>query len=1674
MGFRGFSAGGTQEKLAARLAKLEENCYNFPITAASQGGVSRPGSRKERTLPMRIKQRILSLLLAGALLVPGLPAASAAGSGADSGTISATVRVDWPQTLEALRDRRVRAELYQEGRSLGTLALTEDSRADLGGYPAVVALRNQDGGELGGGRWPGYLDLTVSGLPQGNYTLEFTGDGYADCRQELTIDRYSQHVTLGTADASFTLGDVDGDGRVNSRDREELAEALGSESRRDLENYDINGDGVIDVYDLAIVSRNQDAEGRPEVRDTNLLAPPVEEVRLGAEASLVSGSLDDLFQNNGQAVTLSGLPLELAVSMAEPVEMEEIQIVSPEGPEAMQAGFVVVTYEDGGGETFPFDLSLPEGIHAISPVEGSSVVTISLGRRVAVKEIVITVTRTEDGNYTTVESIQFLREVIPESPSAAAGVVRNLTAAAGSEQVSLRWSEVPNVSGYRVDYWLQDGGSRRSLRVDVPRAEITGLENLKTYLFTVTPVDGSWEGTACDPVSATPQPAKAPSAPDMVSVSPLDSALSVGWKASENATFYEVYYKMDSESGYRQWGGRLSNTSTVITGLTNGVPYSIYIQAGNAVGISGPSRTALGTPTAVDYSRPEGIPTEGILEGADIQRVWLADSGNVSPTAYPAGQPFQTAYMNDGDFSTHWTSQSWDDGNWARSKQVFASFSRPVDLSSVIWVPRLDGSYSNNLRLYTVTVWRQGEDLSGPGALVSPNPLQGGSASDQNTWLGVGNNPSVTKFAVLPFEPVTDVVKIAVTIEQTAYTAVSLSELMFVEYDPAHCLPDNIAALFADELRTTLRSGVTQADIDVLRQRLESEERNYYMNLDTLADELALAEELLRGGTSSGVVLNGIQSRSGGEDGKKYSQGGSDLQPLGVAAGAKQELTIYASGIPAGQKLTVYASQFHAEASAWRAAIGTLSNGRNVLTVPQIGSQNTPRGGSLYLTYGGTNPEGIRLHIRRGTGIPVLELADWYAMSDSQRRSELDRYAGELERYAAGLTGDAQKNIRNVTELSTPTMLLSLPAAAVLNGTGRSRAERVETLYQAVLAWEDVMHICKTTQGIDSTYDRNDMQTRQNIRCMQMFAGAFMYAAGNHIGIGYGSCAGMVCGKPIRAMGTSDTANRLFGWGIAHEIGHNMDKLGKAEITNNLYSLMVQTYDGKQNTLDSRLEKSNKYAAIFTKTAQGLPGDSNDVFVQLGLYWQLHLAYDDGDKPLDFYNRFFKAWKAGTYFGGESNYQDRLARTASAVADRDLTDFFTRWGMTLSDSTKAELAKIPEKETRAIWYLNDQSRRDRLAGVSQGQGTVSLTAALEGEKTVKLTITPSFTQGKVQGYEILRNNVPIAFTAETSYTDVVGSANHRTFAYSVRAYDTLGNRVAEALAPELRIAYDKTIPADDYTVARNGTTVTFTMKRETPVSGLKVTGVPASGAFTVTVTGGGKTTVARTGDFGQGNQAADDLNSYLTYFQKPGAETADTRIWTYDAKTVTVTGVPENANPQLISYAGDDVAFLEKGAVGVLSKEYRYGPEAGQVIPAGTLIVTGTYRGDPAYQTVKIEGRFSRTILSDGDEEVETTTETRWLDGRALLFAEIPADGKVCDISDGLFIFIPNVQREAELQGETSACSAASLLPAQMRAVLSRTDQPTLPDSQRVTAETLWINTPGGTDLPVIVLEEGE
>ena len=1634
------------------------------------------------TMRSLFHKRMTAALLAVVMVLSLLPGQTARALAEDPdddvrGSISATLRIDYAQSLETLRDREVRVEVLQGSNSLGTVPLTAFEAGSLsGGSQVLVSARSRDGGDLGGGSWPGYLDLELNGLPLDTYTLRFTGRGYVPFEQKVTFSNYAQHVLLGTGDGTFTLGDVNGDKKVNSADREALAAALQSQDPKDLERYDLNGDGLIDIVDLAYIDRQLNASGGAEVIPTALLNPPVvisdvEKALADADVTCEGGELADLFRDKADPQYINfhktgGGDIVLPLPLDETTDMSEIRIVTPAAgqPGAILTGEILVEDAWENEMRIPFDYTTPEGVHAITRDPDSNVITISLGKRVPVKKITITVVKTDAG-YAAVESIQFLQDIVPENPAAPNTKVTDVAAEAGSESVRLRWRNLPNVSGYKILYWPQGKEDlTQELHVDVNSATVTGLENLKTYCFTVTATDGSWEGKPSEPVTATPQPAKVPDRVDMVTVTSMDGALRVGWKAAKGATWHELFYREKDAAGWTQFGGRLEDTQATIEGLTNGVTYEIYAVGCNDIGRGPQSTIAEGIPKAVDYSRPAGIPAEGVLEYQDIESIRLADTGNYSHTAHPSG--FQPASMADGDFRTHWTSQAWGDGNHARSKQVICTLKEPQHLTAALWIPRMDGAYSANLKAYTVTIWREGDDLSGPGTRIVPNENQ--EDGGLRTWETIPNNVVNDRFAFLPFEPVENVKQIAITIDQNGYTAVSLSELMFMTYSAERNLPGDIAALFASDLHTALKSGVTMAQIEALQARLDSDEKNYYLYVDVLQDELKLARSLLNGQGATGVVVNGIQARNGSAD-SRYGQGGSVLQPLGVAAGAGTELVIYAEGIPTDAPVSLVATQFNAQVNSWQKTVGTLRNGRNILAIPQITSDSDKtKGGSLYLTYGGSeaNAQNIKLHVLRGTAIPTLELSNWHSLNDAARREAIGRYVDDLAQYAADTKiSSPASDWRNVTEISTPSVLLSLPAAAVSAALGNgTREQKVETLCNDVLAWEDVMYICKTTQGISATYENNDMHTRQNIRCMTMFSGAFMYAAGSHIGIGYGSCGGMVVGKPV-SMTDPGNANSLFGWGIAHEIGHNMDKLGRAEITNNIYSLMVQTYDGQSNTLTSRLEASSKYEDIFTKTAQGYPGAAGNVFVQLGMYWQLHLAYTDSTNSLDFYNKFFTAWKNKEFTSDANTYDEKVALTAAGVTGKNLNEFFRRWGMQLSDSVKSKISSYAD-EPRAIWYLSDASRRAALNGTTQASGTVTASVEKNGDKEVNLTF--SFNgSGTIQGFEIIRNGTPIDFVIASNsgtYKDVIGSGNHRNYKYTVKAYDILGNEVGMANAGTVRIAYDNVIDPSTYTTENVENGVKFTFSEKTPVSGIKIKagGWAENAAISVSVDDtyviGSDTSV---------NQAVDDKDSYVRYLQMPGAASDDTRIWTYDAMTVTVTGagITDTSKVQLIGYTGDDIAFLETGAVGILREAY-------DTLSAGTLVIIGTYRGNPAFVVPTINGEFVTTSIDEDGNLVENTVE-RPVSGKTLVFATVPESGPVSDISDGIFLFVLDAQQESDLQGEGEAdhnCEAAYLLPTRIQAVLSRTDTATGGDSH-TTAETEWIITPGGEDLPYIKLE---
>lgn len=1598
----------------------------------------------------RLTSGLLSLALVGSTCTTWLPNVAAASRRDSSvlqaeqstGSIALTLNFGLPQRVEEVRDRDIQLTLTGNDKNI-TVSLKDGSATGADGLSVSVEARNTQGVPLTTEQQMGAYGAVISGLPKGTYTLKLEGKGYAACSTRVTLADYSQHVLMSTANGTFSLGDVTGDGVVNAADRNALDEQLGKTGQLDV--YDLNGDGVVDITDLSYVNKMMGVTGKPEVTDTSAIVSA--EVDQDA-VTVTGGSVSDLFNDSETTVTLKPAEgkeeLSIPITLDKPTEMSEISITSPSTDGAVQAGTALVVYEEDGQEktmTVSFDSTAPDGTYAISRVAGQSVVTINLGQKVAVKKVTITVTKVEGQTgdkpqFATVTQIEFLKDIVSDNTPADTQV-KNVTAVAGDGEVSLSWQAVNNVTGYTVKYGTAKDSLTQSVAVSTNKATVSGLKNNQTYYFQVMATNGDWTGVPSEVISAVPQPASAPGAPSNLVVEKADTALRLSWGSTKDATYYQVYYRVQGEAEFQAWGGNITATNAVITGLTNGTTYEVAVKAGNSKGLGPYSAIATGTPNKEGFDLP-ALPTDGRIDNGEITSIVMQDPSNVNRNLCPNFDV--TTHLTDNDPNTYWIAAT-----YTQNSNITYTFRTTHDMNYLLVVPYLDATYKNRIANYTVTL--KGED----GQVLA-------------TYYRDGVNVTGSNYYILSFPETKGVKSVTVALgEKAGGPRVSMSEIAF--YDSEN-LVSGIADLFTDGTFTQLKSTVQQEQITDLKDRL-SALSSFYLDLTQLNDELNLAQALLdQDEDALGLVKNDFQSRSGSaSEDRAAGQTASDLQPLGITARAGATVAIYAE-LPDDATVYVVPTQYYGESGVWKGTPVALKNGRNYITVQKIGSLSDTRGGMLYLTYAGSNPEDIKLQVRvlsNAWEMPVLELSNWYSMGQSARKDAIRAYVQELEAYVSGLSGANYKtDVRNATEISTPSVLLSLPADQVLaglKGVGNDESAMVEAMYQNVLAWEEELFVANQVQGIiDSSTALSGYQypmtTRQNIRYMRMFAGAFMYAAGNHIGVEYGSTSALVQGKPTSVTGAG-SANGLFGWGIAHEIGHNMDKLGKAEITNNIYSLALQAWDGSSMSLNTRLTEDGRWADIFNKVAQGRPGSANNVFVQLGLYWQLHLAYDNASQPLAFYNQFFKLWKSGAYSGYTTD--ERVALIASKVADRNLTEFFTRWGVTLSDGVKDMLDDY-QPETRAIWYLNDASRTYRLGSGSAANGSATVTASVE-ESQVTLTIQHT-DASKILGYEIRRNGVAIAFTTDSTYTDNLGAANNRTYTYSVVPVDKLGNLGAEAKANEVRVAYDKTISDDLYTLEHDGDTVTITMKNgaSVPVTGIKVTGTGLSGSYTVQVkaSAGADWTDAKTGEL------SDNL---VAYFTKPGAKPDDTRIWTYDAAVVKITGIPESAQVELLDYPGDRVDFYEGAAVGVLKDNFQYGDRADEVIPAGTLVILGTYRGDPTYNYVSVEAVYNTT--SETDEANGVTTITRAMNGYGLLFAEIPEDGAVSDTSDGFFLFVPDLEKEKELNAQSGVTDD---YPLEIRINFYRTDVPNINQGGRITSETLWLSFPSEDDLPSIEL----
>ena len=405
-------------------------------------------------------------------------------------------------------------------------------------------------------------------------------------------------------------------------------------------------------------------------------------------------------------------------------------------------------------------------------------------------------------------------------------------------------------------------------------------------------------------------------------------------------------------------------------------------------------------------------------------------------------------------------------------------------------------------------------------------------------------------------------------------------------------------------------------------------------------------------------------------------------------------------------------------------------------------------------------------------------------------------------------------------------------------------------------------------------------------------------------------------------------------------------------------------------------------------------------------------------------------------------------RLASAAAQKNLTDFFTRWGLTPDATTAAYLAQF-EPETRALYYGNDGARNYRFTH-EESQSFAGKTVLNDGttavvdEKTpnqVNLTLAADADSSLLLGYEIARTT----YENGKAKTEVVGFTTGNTYTDTVTT---------------VKISHDGSYDKSQWTVTTNMTSAQDTTPdageqdpcEPKPVSAVTqvidnnknttYTGTAAKGDAVITLNFG--KTLAATGTF-----TGDTVNT--VYFRN---ENNDPWVCTYDAAQLRlIVKAPAGSEVSIseldvLGPTGDNVELMENG-IGLLTQDYVYEQSSGQAIPEGSLIFTGSYKGNPAYNVVLLYDQ-NGAIVGGLDEEGNTVAHQ-------IILAPDPENGQLGEVSEGYWVYWiePDV-----LQNIT--------LPETVRVELYRVDNATTNEGQRLTSDTLAVQLP--ETLPPITL----
>lgn len=1544
-----------------------------------------------------------------------------------------------------------------------------------------------------------YYNIVFSNLPQGNYDIEVSGNGFSNVvEKNIKIEDYSQRVILNNH-GSMLFGDFDRNNKIDEEDYKDLFDNIETKDKEIIKKYDLNRDGIVDILDLHYVHENLSlVKENSEIINTDVIINPSNVVLEAKEGQEVMGTSEDLFKEEGK-IQISAkdkndnniditpeTPVELTMDLGKATLMEQIVIKAPVDGSAPASGEVVLFDENNkevSRESFGYSL-----LSRSKATSDEGIIKIDLGKQVAVKKITIVVKETtKDPKLAEIAKVEFLNNVYEEIPEPVLNIPTIKEIDPDHEKLTVSWNHEANVTGYEVRCVAVKGGKEYVRETTSNTVEFSDLTNYEEYEISIKSVNGEWSSDYSTPIIAVPKPKERPTAPEGITVESLYKGLKVTWKKNDMAIGQNLYYRVaGSEDSYTEVKN-IIGTSYTIVDLEDEVTYEVYLTAYNDIGISNKSKIYSGKTLSIN---PPISPNYKLINTADAigeitnHIIDVDYDKGVSEESYPSGK----IGVVDNDYSTYWYLNDWDSGIYSKRGPIL-TLDKEYTIDTIALIPRQEPGftipYRANIGVY--------DEVSGKWTYIEAS-VQGRNNNGQ--------------YALLKLEEPITARKIQINPSVYGGEKVSISELKLYNYDS---IENDIKNLFKDDLQVELKMSVNQKIIDELRERLNTADEvsgEYHWNKNALEKELKLAEDILNDKGLSEEVFTLEQNISNGT----FNLGmGNDYQALGYSVRAGEEIVVYV-GTKGNVLPELIFTQFYGESGKFAKSI-RLQKGRNVIEVPKIHDLDVEKGGSIYVRYPNKSASNNEIKLRVSGGVKIPHLNVYGLINDESKVDEVKAlartYIRDLKTYVDNIEDmypsiftnrsnnvykyDEKTSVLNTTDIETDKVTLNLPATGILKGITeglKSEDDQVERLYNTLLAWEQVMEITFAKKGVLGT--ELQPRSRMNIKYQRMFAKAFMYASSNHVGIEFNSSAPLMHGKPyeFNEDKTIKENGSLFGWGIAHEIGHVVDKPKGtySETTNNMLSLIIQTFNDENH---SRLEDSNVYEKIYEKVTSNTISLPSDVFTTLGMFWQLHLAYEDN-------HTYEMLWNNDTYYGRLNKlYRDMpsdmenldkdqiLVRLASDAANKDLTDFFYKWGIRPTEETYEYIkSKGYEKETRQIQYLNDEARRQRLAGITAMDKSTEVVASFDGyndgdyvknSKNITLNLGISGDNDKILGYEIYRNGVPVGFTTEDTYTDILGAVNNRVFKYEVVAYDYLLNVTKKYEVGSLKISHDGSMsktswiastntsndedvnnnmdttgpiqnPAIDkvidnksdtvyvgYKSGNNNPEIVIDMNKINSIVGIKYTTDDKNSSSTIqdyevyVSNNGEEWTLASLGKFQFGTNG-DDENSAIVYFNKEDSE-GGRQLYTYEASYVKVVAKGKStisvAEIDILAPPGDNIDI---DVIGTLKSDYEYAD--GEVIPAGSVVITGEYRGNPAYNIPVLKNEYGYVINSE-----------------TILLAEIPTNAHLGEISSGTWI-------------SWVSPSEVSALTTKVMAELYRVNDAITLEGQRLVSDSLYVKVP--------------